>query len=102
MSHCVFGYVALHVKQAYHKIDLPLQINDPNVWQPLSVTNPTTNTTTTQKFATPQWGLVKPFALRCGSQFNPPASDVPEAGTLDYSDLVGISVQSKCNGVLDF
>lgn len=66
-----------------------LQINDPSRWQPLAVPNPSTNTVTTQKFATPQWGLVKPFALKCGEQFNPPSSDVPVAGTSDYLNLVG-------------
>ncbi len=47
------------------------QINDPNAWQPLQVPT-STGSTVIQKFLTPQWGQVTPFALTSSSQFRPP------------------------------
>jgi membrane-associated phospholipid phosphatase len=40
-------------------------IYDPNRWQPLRPAGATQD----QKYLTPQWGLVKPFALTTGAQF---------------------------------
>ena len=51
---------------SYSPINTPTTINDPNRWQPLL-----TAAGTTQKFLTPHWGKVKPFALSSGSQFRP-------------------------------
>ncbi|MBV8602530.1 MAG: vanadium-dependent haloperoxidase [Candidatus Eremiobacteraeota bacterium] len=56
---------------------------DPSRWQPLIVFNPNgSGTTITQKWATPQWYTVKPFALTSGSQFRPPPP--PAFGSPDY------------------
>ena len=51
---------------AYAPVNTPTQINDPNRWQPLL-----TPSGSTQKFLTPHWGIVTPFALTSGSQFRP-------------------------------
>lgn len=53
----------------YVPVNDPTHINDPNRWQPLSVNG------VTQRFVTPQWGLVTPFALSSGSQFRPAAPE---------------------------
>ena len=53
----------------YVPVNDPNNINDPNHWQPLLVNN------VAQKFVTPQWGLIKPFALSSGSQLRPGAPE---------------------------
>jgi hypothetical protein len=53
----------------YTPVNSPSAISDPNRWQPLLANG------VAQRFTTPQWGLVTPFALTSGSQFRP---GVPE------------------------
>ena len=52
------------------------QVNDPYRWQPLCVPTPPPGATscagTIQRFATPHWNRVTPFALTSPSQFAPP------------------------------
>ncbi|MBV9616681.1 MAG: vanadium-dependent haloperoxidase [Ktedonobacteraceae bacterium] len=50
----------------YSPVNTPTTIVDPDRWQPLQLPNGTI-----QKFLTPHWGTVKPFALTSGSQFRP-------------------------------
>jgi hypothetical protein len=50
------------------------QVNNPDQWQPLCVPLPTPGTTdcpATQRFATPHWRNVTPFALTSAAQFRP-------------------------------
>jgi hypothetical protein len=51
------------------------QVNNPDQWQPLCVPLPAPGTTTdclpVQKFATPHWRNVTPFALTSADQFRP-------------------------------
>jgi hypothetical protein len=54
----------------YASVNTPDQINDPNRWQPLSVSDGHGGTVT-QHYIAPHWGLVIPFALTSGSQFRP-------------------------------
>jgi hypothetical protein len=78
------------------------QSNDPNTWQRLTVpTGIVRDETGTpiidksnllsfqlQRFATPQWGAVEPFALTSGDQFRPQAP--PMFGSLEpYTDALG-------------
>ncbi|RCJ19301.1 hypothetical protein A6770_32100 [Nostoc minutum NIES-26] len=56
------------------------KIIDPNHWQPLSVDNGQN----VQKFLTPHWGNVTPFALKSGEQFLPPSP--AQFGTQKYID----------------
>jgi hypothetical protein len=51
----------------YLPVNTPMQIVDPNRWQPLI-----TATGAAQVFATPHWRHVVPFALRTADQFRPP------------------------------
>ncbi len=50
----------------YAAVNTPEQLRDPNRWQPLRNADGTAQT-----FLTPQWGLVKPFALTSATQFRP-------------------------------
>jgi hypothetical protein len=53
----------------YQPVNTPTQIVDPSHWQPLSVSNGSGGFNI-QKFATPHWGNVKPFALTRYDQFS--------------------------------
>ena len=50
---------------------------DPNHWQPIRAANGTV-----QKFLSPYWGLITPFAMTSGSQFRP--GPQPQSGTWLY------------------
>ncbi|NJK39602.1 MAG: vanadium-dependent haloperoxidase [Oscillatoriales cyanobacterium RM2_1_1] len=75
----------------YESINTPDQVNDLNHWQPLRQPLNDPNGTV-QRFLTPQWGTVMPFALTSGDQFRPPAPI--EAGTPLFEE--------RAQEVLDF
>jgi len=52
----------------YIPVNDPDHINDPNLWQPLRVSDGQGGFVT-QTYIAPHWGLVTPFALTSGSQF---------------------------------
>ncbi len=52
-------------------------LGNPDHWQPIG----------TQKFLTPQWGLVKPFALSSANQFRP-SGPIPFASASDFAAQV--------------
>lgn len=54
----------------YQPANTPDQINDPNCWQPLRISNGQGGFIE-QKFIAPHWGLVTPFALKSPEQFQP-------------------------------
>ena len=60
----------------YVPVNTPTQINDPNHWQPLRVSNGMGGTVD-QKYITPFWGQVTPFALSSGAQFRPAQGPAP-------------------------
>jgi hypothetical protein len=47
----------------YAPVNTPTDINDPNHWQPLQIG------ANVQKFITPHWGKVIPYAMKSGKQF---------------------------------
>ncbi|WP_152976394.1 vanadium-dependent haloperoxidase [Methyloglobulus morosus] len=47
----------------YSPVNTPTAINNPNHWQPLEING------NVQKFITPHWGNVIPFAMKSGNQF---------------------------------
>ena len=67
-------------------------IGNPDHWQPLAL--PTGGT---QKFLTPQWGLVKPFALSSANQFRP-AGPIPasQQGFIDQANAA-LSLSANLN-----
>lgn len=54
----------------YVPVNTPAMVNNINRWQPLSLPDGNGGFVV-QKFATPQWGRVTPFALTQGSQLRP-------------------------------
>jgi hypothetical protein len=66
----------------YVPVNTPDQVNDPFRWQPLR--HPDGNGgTVTQKYLTPQWGKVTPFALTSADQFLPPGPEYKTLALLD-------------------
>jgi hypothetical protein len=61
----------------YTPVNFPENLVDVNRWQPLRAPDGTA-----QKFLSPQWGLVTPFALTSGDQFRP--GPQPQAGSWLY------------------
>lgn len=77
----------------YQPVNTPSQINDPNRWQPLLVSDGQGGTTA-QKYIAPQWGNVIPFALTSGAQFRPASVPnlYPSAGyTTQAQELIDFS-----------
>ena len=64
----------------YQPVNTWDKITDPNRWQPISINNGNN----VQKFLTPQWGDVTPFALKSGNQYLPPPP--AQFGTQSYID----------------
>jgi hypothetical protein len=65
----------------YVPVNTPDQINDPNHWQPLRVSDGAGGTLV-QKFVAPHWGLVAPFALQSIEQY--PVKTPPLFGSNEY------------------
>jgi hypothetical protein len=61
-------------KPAYEPVNKWNEVVDKWRWQPLKVTKDD-GTTVIQRFATPHWGEVRPFALTRADQFTVPAPD---------------------------
>jgi hypothetical protein len=55
----------------YAPVNTPDALVDPSRWQPLRLLG-ATGATVVQKFLTPHWASVRPFALGVGSAFRPP------------------------------
>ena len=66
----------------YVPVNTPDQVNDPFRWQPLRFVDASGNTVV-QKYLTPQWGNVTPFALTSHDQFLPPGPTYKTLGLLD-------------------
>ncbi len=62
----------------YQAVNFPDNLTDPNHWQPIR--NPDG---TVQRYLSPHWGKVTPFALKSASQFRP--GPPPLAGTWLYN-----------------
>lgn len=54
----------------YQSVNTPDQITDLSRWQPLRLPN-AAGQLIVQRFLTPHWGRVRPFALSAGSQYRP-------------------------------
>lgn len=79
----------------YNPVNTPDQIIDPTKWQPLRVPNGKGGYNV-QKYTTPHWGTVTPFALTSGSQFRPTTGPA-----LDYSNPNGTYV-SQAQTILKY
>ena len=65
------GYADTCQPACYVPVNTPDQVNDPFHWQPLRHPDGNGNTVV-QKYLTPHWGNVTPFALTSPNQFLPP------------------------------
>ena len=65
-------------------------LTDPTKWQPLMVNGKV------QKYTTPHWGTVTPFALTSGSQFRPTAGPAT-----DYTNPTG-TYMSQANTIIQY
>src|SRR5436190_1688403 len=73
----------------YVPVNTPDQVNDQFAWQPLRVNG------VVQKYATPHWGRVTPFALTAANQFPVPGPDLRK----DYKK--GLQTVVKFSAKLD-
>ncbi len=73
----------------YVPVNTWYQINDPTRWQPLRVPDGNGGFVV-QKYLTPHWGTVKPFALTSGSQFRPsgPVTDATSSAYKSQTDQI--------------
>jgi hypothetical protein len=73
----------------YVPVNTPDQIIDPTRWQPLRVPDGNGGFVV-QKYLTPHWGTVTPFALTAGSQFRPagPVRDATSSAYKSQADQV--------------
>ena len=60
------NYADSCVPACYAPVNTPDTLSDPDRWQPLRLPNGTV-----QRFATPHWRTVTPFALTSAAQFRP-------------------------------
>ena len=79
------GYTAVNPPE-------PAAVVDPNRWQPLLVSDGNGGSVV-QKYTTPQWGLVTPFALSSGDEFRPgPPAQYPSGDYLaQANELIELS-----------
>ncbi len=61
----------------YQPVNFPEELTDPNRWQPTR-----SATGAVQRFLSPHWGKVKPFALKSADQFRPGPPPKPELGSM--------------------
>src|SRR4029450_13196082 len=66
----------------YVPVNTPHQVNAPFRWQPLRFVD-ATGATVVQRYLTPQWGQVTPFALSAPNQFLPSGPEYKTLGLLD-------------------
>ncbi|HEU4423548.1 MAG TPA: vanadium-dependent haloperoxidase [Pilimelia sp.] len=71
----------------YVPVNTPDQVNDQWHWQPLRVG------TNVQRFATPQWGRVVPFALTAPGQFPVPGPDIRKDYKKPLKEVVKFSAK---------
>ncbi|HEX8626917.1 MAG TPA: vanadium-dependent haloperoxidase [Catenuloplanes sp.] len=73
---------------AYRPANTPDRLTDQWRWQPLRLPNGAV-----QSFATPQWGRVRPFALRAPGQFPVPGPDLRKDYRKAVQDVVKFSAK---------
>ncbi|MEB3279778.1 MAG: phosphoesterase [Lyngbya sp.] len=78
----------------YQPVNAPDRLDNPNRWQPLRVPLNDPNGRP-QRFLTPHWGSIIPFALTKGSQFRPSAP--PELATPLYHQRVQEIIDYSAN-----
>lgn len=86
----------------YVPVNGPDSLVDPNRWQPLRVTN-AAGVTSVQKFLTPHWGQVRPFALSSGSVYRPALGDpAPTRDEMDQLIQMSAELTDRRKVIVDF
>ncbi len=75
----------------YQSVNTPDQLNDITRWQPLRLPN-AAGQLVVQKFLTPHWGRVRPFALSSGSQ-DRPALDPRGPVQSEINEIIRLSAE---------
>lgn len=77
----------------YQPVNTPDQVNDPNRWQPLRVSDGQGGTVV-QTYSAPHWGFVTPFALTSSTQFFPKIKPAKH-GTRAYTAQVKACIKES-------
>ena len=86
----------------YQSINGPDLVIDPTRWQPLRITT-AAGVTLVQKFLTPQWGRVRPFAMASGSVFRPALGQAaPTAAEMEQLINMSANLDDRAKVVVDF
>ena len=86
----------------YQSVNGPDLVVDPTRWQPLRITT-AAGVTSVQKFLSPQWGWVRPFALASGSVLRPALGN-PAPSTAEMAQLIYLSanLDDRAKATVDF
>ena len=74
---------------------------DPTRWQPLLVTN-AAGVSSEQRFLTPHWGQVRPFALSSGEVFRPVYTPGPTVAKMDQVIAFSAALNDQTKVLVDF
>jgi hypothetical protein len=86
----------------YQSVNTPDQINDPTRWQPLRLPN-AAGVLVVQRFLTPHWGRVRPFALSAGNQYRPTLSQrAPLQSEIDEVIRLSAELDDRSKALGDF
>ncbi|MDT7838271.1 vanadium-dependent haloperoxidase [Aquabacterium sp. OR-4] len=80
----------------YVPVNSPTQLVDPTRWQPLYVLD-AQGVWGVQKFLTPHWGRVRPFALASGSQYRPAFSAAAGPSQAEMLEMINLSAALDLN-----
>ena len=86
----------------YQSVNGPDLVADPTRWQPLRITT-AAGVTLVQKYLTPHWGEVRPFALASGSVFRPALGNpAPTMGEMEQLINFSANLDDRAKAVVDF
>ena len=86
----------------YQPVNGPDSVIDPTRWQPLRITT-AAGVTSVQKYLTPHWGEVRPFALASGSVYRPALGQAaPTMAEMDQLINFSANLDDRAKVVVDF
>ena len=86
----------------YQSVNGPDLVADPTRWQPLRITT-AAGVTSVQKYLTPHWGEVRPFALASGSVYRPTLGQAaPSMAEMDQLISLSADLDDRAKVVVDF
>ena len=86
----------------YPSVNGPDLVVDPTRWQPLRITT-AAGVISVQKFLSPHWGRVRPFALASGSVFRPALGNpAPSQGEMEQLIYLSANLDDRAKATVDF